>query len=119
MTTDSAELDWNQKFKTDKWGRIQYQKMSINRNDNKLSSIMTDTPILNTDFELSQNYIPQRNRPEWVTVGDVGKLLVSDDGPCKVNIYCMPKDEGVTTASDIGYLVINRLDCDQILIMMK
>ncbi|GAA3324898.1 hypothetical protein GCM10020331_054600 [Ectobacillus funiculus] len=53
-------------------------------------------------------------RPEWVAVGMLGKLLIRDDGTCKVNSYCQPNDDGIATASDKGYRVMERTGPNQI-----
>lgn len=76
-------------------------------------------PILNPEWDASQEYIPRLQRPEWVVVGLVGKLLIRDDGTCQPKGYCKPNDEGIATASAEGYRVMKRTGANQILIFVK
>ncbi|MFC6602912.1 peptidase G2 autoproteolytic cleavage domain-containing protein [Ectobacillus funiculus] len=58
-------------------------------------------PLFKSGMESEKKkYIPRMKRPEWVAVGMLGKLLIRDDGTCKVNSYCQPNDDGIATASD-------------------
>ncbi|HBI03079.1 MAG TPA: exosporium leader peptide, partial [Paenibacillaceae bacterium] len=121
---DSAEMRWEKKFLTDKWGRIQYHKVAVpavtDHNGNVIIPEYKDTqPILNPEWNPEQEYIPRLKRPEWVAVGMLGKLLVRDDGTCQVDGYCKPNVEGIATASATGYRVLKRTDSDQILILFK
>ncbi|MNI36705.1 hypothetical protein D3C73_907660 [compost metagenome] len=76
-------------------------------------------PVLNPDWNASLEYIPRNERDEWVAVGIVGKLLVRDDGSCQPGGYCTPNDEGIATAAEAGYRVMNRTRDDQIRIFVK
>ncbi|MEK4968725.1 hypothetical protein MKX29_14040 [Cytobacillus sp. FSL R7-0696] len=46
-------------------------------------------------------------------------VLLTDDGSCSINDYCLPNDEGIATFSDTGYRVMDRISSDQILVMFK
>ncbi|OPX91399.1 MAG: hypothetical protein A4E52_00505 [Pelotomaculum sp. PtaB.Bin013] len=61
--------------------------------------------ILNPEWQNTREYIPRSKRPVWVAVGLVGQLLIRDDGTCRVNGYCKPNNEGIATASSIGYII--------------
>ncbi|MFE4403911.1 peptidase G2 autoproteolytic cleavage domain-containing protein, partial [Bacillus subtilis] len=64
-------------------------------------------------------YIPRSQRPEWVAVGLLGKLLVRDDGTCEVNSYCKSNDEGIATKANQGYRVLERTGPNQVLVLVK
>lgn len=104
VLADSGELRWKNKYVTDEWGRVQYQDSQ---------------PVLNPDWDPTKEYVPRLKRPEWVPVGMIGKLLVRDDGSCQVNGYCVPNDEGIATASTIGYRVMERTGPNQVLILFN
>lgn len=121
---DSAEMRWEKKFLTDKWGRIQYHEVVVpavkDHNGKVIIPEYKETqPIINPEWNPEQEYIPRMKRPEWVAVGMLGKLLVRDDGTCQVDGYCKPNGEGIATASVTGYRVLKRTDSDQILILFK
>ncbi|WP_246309605.1 peptidase G2 autoproteolytic cleavage domain-containing protein [Paenibacillus alginolyticus] len=63
-------------------------------------------------------YIPRAERPEWVAVGMLGKLLVRDDGSCQAGGLCGPNEKGVATASDKGFYVLKRTRPNQILVLV-
>lgn len=64
------------------------------------------------DFDETQDdaYVSRLDRKEWAAVGLKGKLVVCDDGNCKVNGYCYPSENGIAAASETGYRVIARID---------
>lgn len=74
---------------------------------------------INPAYDSQQSYIPRSKRKEWVTVGLLGQLLVTDDGSCSINGYCLPNDEGIATYSETGYRVLDRISSNQILVMFK
>lgn len=71
------------------------------------------------DESMDDNYTSRLERPEWASVGLVGKLIVVDDGSCKVNGYCYADNNGIATASDKGYRVMARIDESHIKILLK
>ncbi|WP_412734032.1 peptidase G2 autoproteolytic cleavage domain-containing protein [Halalkalibacterium halodurans] len=73
---------------------------------------------MNPDWEPSENSCSRKDQPEWIPVGLVGKLLVRDDGTCKVGGYCKPNHEGIATASPIGYRVMKRTGKNQLLVLV-
>lgn len=74
-------------------------------------------PVVNPDYNPDDTYIPRHERKEWGTVGLYGQLIVIDDGSCQVNGYCTCAVDGTATASENGYLVIERLDDTHIRIL--
>ncbi|MFD6211037.1 peptidase G2 autoproteolytic cleavage domain-containing protein [Peribacillus sp. NPDC060253] len=124
MIADASDLRWHNLFEKDEWGRIQYHEVVVPEMKNADGTVVqpefTKTePILNPEWDASKEYIPRLQRPEWVPVGLLGKLLVRDDGTCQPNGYCKPNNEGLATAADHGYRVMKRTGPNQILVMLN
>lgn len=77
-------------------------------------------PMVNPNYDSSKesDYLNREKRPEWDTVGLIGKLVVIDDGTCQVNGYCKPSN-GIATASVSGHRVIARLDETHIKVLFR
>ncbi|HDR8162164.1 TPA: hypothetical protein QC072_005132 [Bacillus cereus] len=122
--TDSGGMTWKNKFLKDEWGRIQYHNVTTPPIKDKEGNIIfpEDTqikPMLNPEYDPTRDYVPRCNRPEWIPVGIIGKLRIRDDGSCQVNGYCKPNDEGIATASNVGYRILERTGPNQILVLFK
>lgn len=115
---DSAHLHWHNKYEKDKWGKVLYEEKQLVDQQSGQSFIVSQ-PVTHSDYDSHLSYQPRSEREEWVAVGITGKLLVSDDGSCQVDGYCLPNDQGIATAAEKGYRVMKRLAEDQILIMVK
>lgn len=76
-------------------------------------------PILNPKWDNTREYIPRLKRPEWVKVGLLGKLRVRDDGTCIPGEYCRSSENGIATASESGYRILERLSENRILILFR
>lgn len=76
---------------------------------------------LSEDFDESKDeeYISRLDRPEWAAVTYAGKLVVCDDGTCKVNGFCSPSENGIATASETGYRVLSRIDKNHVKVLVK
>ncbi|MEC9489055.1 MAG: peptidase G2 autoproteolytic cleavage domain-containing protein [Halanaerobium sp.] len=119
----TAELCWKDKYLKDEWGRFQYEKVTVPAKKDENGNIILAgyekmQKIINPDYDEKMQYVSRTKRPEWVPVGMLGKILVRDDGSCRVNGYCRPNDDGVATNSDSGYRVIKRSGEMQILIIL-
>jgi hypothetical protein len=68
-----------------------------------------DIPITNPDYDTSVSYISRGNRPEWGTIGLMGRLRVYDDGTCMVGDTCSCNTSGVAT-SGLKWRVISRIE---------
>lgn len=103
---DACTDDWHGKYVTDVFGARVMENGAFKLSD---------------DFDIKQdeNYISRLDRPEWATVGLVGKLIVVDDGTCEVNGYCYPSTNGIATKADKGYRVMSRIDENHVKIMLK
>lgn len=132
---DSHQEDWQAKYVTDEWGRIQYhyvdveyeETISVNDEDGSHNHTVTKTrqdyvPILNPQWNNNEEYIPREKRKEWSPVGLMGKLLVRDDGTCEVNSYAkVGAEEGVLTSSNerTDMRVIERVASNIIRVFIK
>ncbi len=77
-------------------------------------------PKLNIEYDNTQKYIPRSERPEWDTIGMLGKLVTVDDGSCEVNGWCKVGKGGVATKSEkrTKFRVISRLDKNHIRVLI-
>lgn len=129
LVGNSYENEWNQRYLTDVFGEVLYEdyiveaktKVVINDKGEEETIIisperMEKRPIVNPDYDPNQKYVPRSERPEWSFVSCVGRLVMVDDGTCKVNGFCRPKSGGIATASDTGYRVMKRIDETHILV---
>ena len=103
---DSASFGWQGKFKRDVFGSIMYD-------DNK-------KPLISEEYDSNVEYKPRAVRPEWAAVGLVGKLIITDDGTCKINKYVIANN-GIGTHSDVktNIRVMKRIDDNHILVLIK
>ena len=102
MIGDAAELEWNQKYLKDEFGRTitesyycwewtdsegkTHSRFSFDDcRDVPANAIRHDTdaqrsdltrPVLNPAFDPNSKYVPRSQRPEWDPVGLVGKLRI-------------------------------------------
>ena len=81
----------------------------------------TEEWILNPDYDSTKVYVSREHRPEWAPVGFMGKLVVVDDGTCKVNGYVAVSENGRATSSDIpnNCRVMKRIDDTHIYVVLK
>lgn len=119
-----GELHWKNKYKTDEWGGIVYEDVSVaDEMDDKGKVIvpahMETRPVLNPGYDASRAYVPREHRPEWVKVGMLGRLLVRDDGSLTAGGYCRPGMNGIATAAHTGYRVLKRTGHNQVMILFK
>nr|WP_240546076.1 peptidase G2 autoproteolytic cleavage domain-containing protein [Paenibacillus artemisiicola] len=119
---NSAELSWHGRYRLDAWGRRTYHEVRVpavmDRQGNELTPEHTEVqPVMNPEWDPQRAYVPRKQRPEWVAVGLIGKMLVRDDGTCVQNGYCTPNDQGVATASAYGYRVMKRTGANQVCVL--
>jgi hypothetical protein len=123
---DNYSEDWRGKYETDKFGRIQYE--TVTKYDEVVNEFGETTvieseekvPKISAEYSANETYIPREERPEWATVGFVGKLLVYHDGTIKPGNKCRPNDDGVATLSTdgTGYYVMS-IEDDVAKILLK
>lgn len=121
---NSAELSWYGKCLTDEWGRKKQHEVTVpamkDREGNVIIPERTEIqPVINPYWNSDEKYIPRIERPEWVSVGLLGQILIRDDGTCEVHGYCWPNNNGIATKSEKGYYVLERTSTNQILVLFR
>lgn len=131
---DNYECEWNGKYLTDEFGRVQYESVEefydeVIGIDEETNEPITEKkslgffkhPILNPDYDSTKEYINRANRPEWDTVGMIGKLYVRDDGSCEVNGYAAACENGIATTSleKTNMRVLSRVSENIIKVLLK
>ena len=72
-----------------------------------------------SDEYKKQQYIPRSERSEWGLVGLVGRLVVTDDGSCKVG-GCVSARNGIGTSCYKGNArVLRRLDENHVEVLLR
>ena len=103
---NDCELYWQGKYKKDIFGRV-----------------LTDEngeQMLSGSFDKDREYIPRSERREWSPVGLVGRLVVVDDGSCKVGGFVSARNGiGHATFRDTGVKMLKRLDETHIEVLIK
>jgi autotransporter adhesin len=112
------------KYLLDEWNRPVYEEVIIpDVTDNEGNILIGEHKLsrkkLNPLWDPSNQCGSRLEKPEWVAVGLVGKLLVRDDGTCKAGGYCRPFKEGIATAADQGFRVMKRTGQNQVLILLN
>jgi hypothetical protein len=118
---DSYEDNWQQMYVTDVYGRLEYENVET-QFENEMGEVETRTELrlkINPDYDPNQEYIPRSQRKEWSPIGLLGKLVVMDDGTCESGKPCMCNDSGIATKAESGYRVLRRLDESHVLILFK
>ncbi|HWP79093.1 MAG TPA: peptidase G2 autoproteolytic cleavage domain-containing protein [Candidatus Acidoferrum sp.] len=92
---DSGELHWKNKYLRGEWGEILYSDAEAPEILGKDGAVliparMERRPMLNPAWAPDREYVPRLQRPEWVRVGLLGKLLLRDDGTCVPGGACAP-----------------------------
>lgn len=101
---NNAEMHWHGKYKTDVFGQVLTDKEG--------------KPMISDEYK-KQEYIPRSERPEWGLVGLVGRLVITDDGSCRVGGYVSAR-RGVGTSCYTGNArVLRRIDETHIEVLLK
>lgn len=112
---DNFADDWHGMYLKDKFGRLLTEHKAYDAAYDKNGNLLheaceVDEYIVNPYYDPTQEYIPRLERPEYDAVGTHGKLVVIDDGTCQVGGFCMPSGDGIATASESGFYVMERID---------
>ena len=133
---DSPADSWKERYVTDVFGRRIIEEVTVPEQPAKTDeSGVKIRPAIpehtETRFKVNPNYDPtqedkyenREKRPEWSTVGMIGKLVLIDDGTCAVNGYCQPSTVGDGTATkadaQTNCRVMARLDSTHIKVLLK
>jgi|GEM_PF-1056059 len=133
---DDFSESWYGKYETDIFGRVQTEEYTVPEEvipaDKETGEAERTIPShtemrmkLNPNFDATKDaaYQTRSSRPEWSTVGMIGKLVLIDDGTCAVNGYCQPSAAGDGTATKAdgktNCRVMARLDSTHIKVLLK
>lgn len=122
---DSGEMHWQGKYITDDFGRVQYHDVVMPEEKDEEGNIIIEEhterqPVLNPEWDSAKEYIPRLQRPEWATVGVLGKLIVYDDGTLQGGDLCRCGNGGKAVKSvNSGYPILKRVSEDKVLIWFK
>lgn len=126
---DNAEWEWRRKYLIDDYGRVITEMVEeFHEETDPETGEVTKTSMglfphrkLNPDFDPEKEYARRSDRPEWDTVGILGKLHVRDDGTCAVNGYAAVGIDGIATASaeKTNMRVMKRITDNIVLVLLK
>lgn len=122
---NTAEMEWHNKYLTDVFGEVMIEEVGIPAEiDEDTGEIISPAhielrPILNPEYDPSMEYIPRSERQEWAIVGLLGQIIVVDDGTCIPGGFVAPITNGIGTASESGYRVMERIDNNHIKVLAK
>lgn len=122
---DSSDLHWQGKYVTDDFGRVQYHDVVVPAEFDEDGNVLIEEhienqPVLNPEWNPETKYVPRKDRPEWATVGVLGKLVVYDDGSLQPGDICRCGEGGIAVKSiENGYPVLKRIAEDKVLIWFK
>lgn len=114
---------WQGQYLTDVFGEKLVEVVEVEETTDEFGNVVPAHTekrwILNPEYDPSQEYISREDRPEWVAVGLIGKLIVIDDGSCQVGGYCKVTDNGTATQAENGWKVLKRIDDTHIQILYR
>ena len=127
---NSFSQEWQGKYLTDLYGQRLTEKYTtaeeiitdeITGEETIIESKEGIRYVINPEYDDSKKYVPREHRPEWSPVGTHGRLIVIDDGSCKVNKYCTVTGYGIATYSEskTDYRVVARIDDTHVKVVLK
>ena len=106
MVGNAQFTNWRGRFETDVFGRTLHDECG--------------KPIVSDEYDRKMKYIPRADRPEWSPIGLVGRLIIVDDGSCKVGGYVSAR-HGIGTAcfAKTAAKVLKRVDETHVEVLIK
>ena len=95
---DSGFNCWSQMYMTDEWGRPLWDYLYNEDGTPQLNKYgeHARTKRINPDYDPNTEYVQRRNRPEWATVGLLGKVFMRVGRPVNSNwIRLKPVSESI------------------------
>ena len=86
--------------------------------ENKTKVVTENMPITNPDYDSTREYVPRTCREEWRIVSMLGKIVVRDDGTCKVGKKCTCNADGIAVPGN-KWVVMQRISSDTIVILFR
>lgn len=103
---NAFEMYWHGKYVTDVYGRVMKDEAG--------------KPIISNNYDKHRKYIPRSERQEWAAIGMTGRLVINDDGSCKVGGYVSARHgKGTSCFKNTGVRVLRRVDENHVEIIIK
>lgn len=122
-------MRWQGKYLNDEWGRPIYEDIEVTYTEYERQVDGTFKEVektridhvrkLNPLYNAKEKYVPRAERKEWDFIGMMGKLLVKQDGTLIEDGFCKSGANGIATASDSGYYVMEVINNSQALILFR
>lgn len=122
-------MRWQGKYLNDEWGRpiyedveVMYKELELNENGEIVEVEKTridHVRKVNPNYDPMERYTPRIERSEWDYIGMMGKLFVRQDGTLTEGCFCKPSANGVATAAESGYYVMEIINKNQALILFR
>lgn len=107
--------DWHKRYITDVFGEVVMEKVTITTEEGEL--VETYRKKINPDYDPNQVFIPRSKRKEWAYVGQLGQIVVCDDGTCEVGGKCTVTEDGYATSGNEGWKVLKRNDGSHVTVL--
>ena len=108
---------WPKKYLLDVFGRPLHKEVRVEPTYDHEGRELTpgycyNSPMLNPDYDESQEYIYRQDRPEYAAITSKGKVVMIDDGTCVPGKFATVGEGGIATHSDdnIAVRVLSRVD---------
>lgn len=95
---DSGFNSWSGMYLSDEWGRTLYDYLYNEDGTEQLNKygLQARTKRINPDYNPESTYIQRKDRPEWATVGLLGKVMLRTGQPTHTNwIKLKDMSEGI------------------------
>lgn len=122
---DVQSEGWKNKYLTDIFGEKLTEIVDVaEKRDEKGKVIMpahkAERYIINPEYNPKMEYMSRDERQEFAAITSKGKVVMIDDGSCKVNSYCTVGEGGIATASENNYAVrvLERIDDTHIRVLI-
>lgn len=122
---DVQSEGWKNKYLTDIFGEKLTEIVDVaEKKDEKGKVIIpahkAERYIVNPEYNPEMEYVSRDERQEFAAITSKGKVVMIDDGSCKVNSYCTVGEGGIATASKDNYAVrvLERIDDTHIRVLI-
>ena len=114
---------WQGAYLTDEFGERLVETVeveeSVDENGKVIPAHIEKRWVMNPEYDSTKEYISREDRPEWVAVGLLGKLVVRQDGSCVAGGYCAVAEDGKATFDTMGYKVLKVIDSEHVQVLFR
>lgn len=114
---------WQGAYLTDEFGEklveVVEVEESVDENGKVIPAHIEKRWVMNPEYDATKEYISREDRPEWVAVGLLGKLVVRQDGSCVAGGYCAVAKDGKATFDTMGYKVLKVIDSEHVQVLFR